>query len=322
MKISTLRWTILTAAFVILLFGAYGGLYFGYFLPTFSCCWVRARAGTCFMLTLQRTLGMFTWESMFILLKQFIFFSLLVILLGRAWCGWLCPLGFVQDLLDRLRQAVGLGYVRFSEKLRGGLAWIKWAFLAVAVLLPIWVAFPVMCPAVALGLQIPFCQLCPGKYILPLCVGNPDRISVNYENGTHVVMSILGLTFSMVALLGALIKRRFWCGFCPLGLILGWYRKISFIKLKKNDAACTRCEICYNVCPSEITEVFRSQGKTDVTTAECMLCLKCVENCPEEGALKATYLGKTIYRSSPGKFFIKRGVNLTPTESEGGMGNK
>ena len=318
MKISTLRWTILSAAFVILLFGAYGGLYFGYFLPTFSCCYVRARAGTCFMLTLQSTLGMFTWDSMMVFLKRFIFFSLLVIVLGRAWCGWICPLGFIQDLLDRLRQAVGLGYVRFSEKLRGGLAWIKWAFLAVALILPLWVAFPVMCPAVALGLNIPFCQLCPGKYLLPLCVGNPDRISVNYEDATHLVMSVLGLTFSIIAILGAFVKRRFWCSFCPLGLILSWYRKISFFKLEKNDVACTRCQICYNVCPSEITEVFRSQGKADVTTSECMLCLKCVENCPEEGALKATYLGKTIYRSSPDKFFAKRYNHLTPTRSEEG----
>jgi ferredoxin-type protein NapH len=308
MNLSNLRWTILTVSFFLLLFGAYLGLYVGYFLPTFSCCYVRARAGTCFMLTLQQTLSTLTWDTLRVFLERLVCFSLLVILIGRAWCGWVCPLGFIQDLLDRLRQAVGLGYVRFSEKLRGGLAWIKWVFLSVALLLPIWVAFPVMCPAVALGLQIPFCQLCPGKYLLPLCVGNPDRISVNYENGTRLVMSTLGLTFSILAIVGSFIKRRFWCMFCPLGLILSWYRKISFLKLEKTDEKCTKCEICYNVCPMEIEAVFRSQGKKDVTFAECTLCLKCIENCPEENALKAVYLGKTIYRSLPQTFFGNRGV--------------
>ena len=308
MNLSNLRWAILTISFFLLLFGAYLGLYFGYFLPTFSCCYVRARAGTCFMLTLQQTLGTLTWDTVGVFLERLLYFSLLVILIGRAWCGWVCPLGFIQDLLDRLRQAVGLGYVRFSEKLRGGLAWIKWVFLSVALLLPIWVAFPVMCPAVALGLQIPFCQLCPGKYLLPLCVGNPDRIAVNYENGTRLVMSTLGLTFSILAIVGSFIKRRFWCMFCPLGLILSWYRKISFLKLEKTDQKCTKCEICYNVCPMEIEDVFRSQGKKNVTFAECSLCLKCIESCPEENALKAVYLGKTIYRSLPQTFFGNRGV--------------
>ncbi|MBU1056024.1 MAG: 4Fe-4S binding protein [Proteobacteria bacterium] len=308
MTISKLRWTILISAFFILLFGAYFGLYFGSFLPTFSCCYVRARAGTCFMLTLQQTLGIFTWESIVIFLKRLFYFSLLVIIIGQAWCGWICPLAFFQDVLDLIRRKIGIGYIRFSKKLRKQLAWIKWAFLSIALLIPVWVAFPVFCPFVALNLNIPFCQLCPGKYILPLLVGNPDRIAVNFKSITNLVMSILGLTFSAAVILGAFIKRRFWCPFCPLGLIISWYRKISFLKLRKTDEKCTRCEICYNVCPVEIEEVFKSRGKTDVTFSGCSLCLKCVENCPEEDALSAVYLGKTIYKSKSRNFFDKRGV--------------
>jgi polyferredoxin len=309
MNISHLRWSVLTFSFFLLLFGAYLGLYFGYFLPTFSCCYVRERAGTCFMLTLQTTLGAFTWDEILVFLKRLMFFSLLVVILGRGWCGWVCPLGFFQDLLDVIRQKLGIGYLRFSQKLRNGLAWIKWVFLGVAVLIPVWVAFPLFCPCVALNLNIPFCQLCPGKFILPLLVGNPDRVAVNFKNTTRMVMSILGLTFSIATILGALIKRRFWCLFCPLGLILSWYRKISFLKLEKEDRNCTRCEICFNTCPAEIESVYQSFGCKDVTAAECSLCLKCVENCPEQDALKAVYLGKTIYRSSPQKFFDKRGVD-------------
>lgn len=308
MTISKLRWTLLTVAFVLLLFGAYFGIYLGYFLPTFSCCYVRARAGTCFMLTLQQTLGLFTWESLFVFFKRLIFFSLLVILLGKGWCGWICPLGFFQDVIDLLRRKTGIGYVRFSTRLQKRLAWIKWVFLGVALLIPVWVAFPVLFPGVALDLNIPFCQLCPGKYILPLLVGNPDRVAVNFESPTHVVMSTLGLTFSAVAIFGAWIKRRFWCPFCPLGLILSWYRRISFLKLKKKDEFCTRCKICYNVCPVEIEAVFKSRGRQDVTFSACMLCLKCVENCPEDNALTAEYLGKTIYCSKSNRFFNKREV--------------
>lgn len=306
MNISRLRWSVLAVSFVLLLFGAYLGLYLGGFLPTFSCFYVRARIGNCFMLTLQQALSVFTGESMIVFGKRFLYFSLLVILIGKAWCGWICPLGFFQDVLDLIRRKIGVGCIRFSQKLRHGLGWIKWVFFSIAALFPIWVAFPLFCPLVALDLRLPFCQLCPGKYILPLLVGNPDRVSADLNSVTRLVMSSLGLVFSGLAIVGAFIKRRFWCPYCPLGLILSWYRKISFLKLVKNDEKCTRCEICYNVCPGEIEEVYQSRGKTDVTFGDCLLCLKCVENCPEDDALKATYLGKTIYRSSSKRFFKER----------------
>lgn len=302
---SQLRWTILFAAFLILLFGAYLGLYFGYFLPTFSCCYVQARAGTCFMLTLQQTIGELTWDSTLVFFERVLYFSVLVIILGRLWCGWICPLGLFQEVMDWIRRRLHIGYIRFNRALSSGLSWIKWVFLSVAVLLPVWVAFPLFCPFVALNLNIPFCQICPGKYILPLVTGNPDPIAVNMKNATTITMSVLGLTFSIMTIVGALVKRRFFCTFCPLGLIMGWYRKISFVRLTKNDTACTRCEICYNVCPVDIEEVFKSRGKKDVTDARCTLCLKCVEHCPEENALAATYLGKTIYRSKSCRMSVK-----------------
>ena len=119
-------------------------------------------------------------------------------------------------------------------------------------------------------------------------------------------MDSLGLLFSITLLLGALIKRRFWCRFCPLGLLMSLYRKISFIKLRKNDETCTHCGICANVCPVEIEEVYLSRGRSDVTFADCILCLKCIEYCPEDDALKATFLGRSIFTSSAEGFFRRQ----------------
>jgi polyferredoxin len=147
-------------------------------------------------------------------------------------------------------------------------------------------------------------------------VGNPDRVAVNFKNATTIVMSTLGLGFSGIAFLAAFAKRRFWCTLCPLGLILSWYRKISFLKLTKNDTNCTRCEICYNVCPVDIEEVCQSRGRKDVTFPDCTLCLKCVENCPEPDALTASYLGKAVYRSSTERFFNHRIQSLSPKKME------
>lgn len=305
MGIAKLRWLILILAFVVLLWGSFFGFQLGYYLPCYTCCFVQARCGTCFFLTLQRTLGLSTANSLAMLGVQFLIFSGLIMVIGRAWCGWICPMGFIQDVLDKLRSTLGLGHLRFSSRLRSRLKIVKWIFLGVAVLIPIWVAFPVLFPSVALDLRIPFCQLCPGKYLLPLSVGNPDRIALDFESAATIVMSGLGLTFSIMLILGAMVKRRFWCPYCPLGLVLSWYRKISALKLVKNNSKCTHCEICYNVCPMEIEEVFKEKEKSDVTFADCTLCLKCVEHCPEEDALSAKYLGAKVYRSTSKGFFTR-----------------
>ncbi len=321
MKISALRWVALVVSSFFLLFGAYFNLNLGSFLPTFSCCFVPTRCGTCFLLTLQQTLGLLTWEVLAVFLQRFLYFSLLVIAIGRAWCGWICPLGFFQDLLDWIRKKIGIGYVRFSGPVRKSLNSIKWIFLLIAVLVPVWVAFPVLFPGVALDLGIPFCQLCPGKYILPLLTGNASRVVFDFETPTRIVMSSLGLLFSMTVIMGALLKRRFWCPYCPLGLLMSWYRKISLLKLKKNDATCTHCEICSNVCPMEIEDVFRSRGRADVTFADCSLCLKCIEYCPEDDALTAEYLGKTLYRSTSRGFFSRQRLPECAPGTERGLMN-
>ena len=303
MSIGKLRWSILSLAFIVLLWGAYFGVRLGAYIPCFSCCFVRGRCGTCFLWSLQQNIGFFTAASFTALAGQLAIFSTLVILIGRAWCGWICPLGFVQDLLDLLRRKLGFGYVRFPEKLRRPLKSLKWIFLFIVLIVPLWEAFPVLFPSVALDLRLAFCQLCPGKYLLPLVSNSPNYIAVNFESATLVVMCALGLSFSLMVLIGALVKRRFWCPYCPLGLLMSWFRGISFLKLKKEDGKCTHCEICYNVCPMEIEEVFTERDKTDVTMADCSLCLKCIEYCPEEDALRAVFLSKTIYRSTNRGFF-------------------
>jgi polyferredoxin len=273
---------------------------------------VRARCGTCFFLTLQRALGLCTADALAHLGTQFLIFSALVMAIGRAWCGWICPMGFVQDVLDKFRQWLGIGHVRFSSRLRKRLKVVKWIFLGVALLIPIWVAFPVLFPSVAQDLFIPFCQMCPGKYILPLTVANPDRIALDFQSATTIVMSVLGLTFSIMLIIGSFVKRRFWCHYCPLGLMLSWYRKISALRLVKDDSKCTHCEICYNVCPMEIEEVFKEKDKKDVTFQECTLCLKCIEHCPEEDALSAKYMGATVYRSTNKRFFNRHLGRIKP----------
>jgi ferredoxin len=67
-------------------------------------------------------------------------------------------------------------------------------------------------------------------------------------------------------------------------------------RLKKIETKCTKCGICKRVCPTEVTEVYERRGN-DVTASGCMLCLRCVEMCPEKEALAIKFLNKNIFES-------------------------
>lgn len=311
MSVSGLRWTVLIVAFVVLTYGGLAGIYLGDFLPTFSCWYVgESRGGDCFLWHVQHHFSGHGGPGYLVRLNEpmLLYFFLLLLVLGKAWCGWVCPLGFLMDALDLVRRKLNLGYVFFSQRLRRRLAPIKWVLLFLALAVPL-ACFPFfMRSPLASDLAQPYCQWCPAKYVAPLCVGNVDEIAVNFRSGLSIFMTLVGLVVAGLFLIGALTKRRFWCSFCPLGLVIGLCRKLSFIKLKKDCQACTRCGICYNVCPLDIEEIYTERKRTNVTYQDCILCLKCIEHCPEDNALRATFCGRTIYRATQKRFFAKAGA--------------
>ncbi len=306
MKVSTLRWIILILCFVILTFGGYIGINLGEFLPTFSCFFIGyGQGGVCFLYPLQAALEsgeLYQYQSIAL---SILFFSILIVILGRTWCGWICPFGFVQDVLDWIRKKMGFGYIRFPKKLREQLVSIKWIFLFLVLLLPLWIAFPFFASDVAREMRTPFCDWCPARYIMPVIAGDPIRMGINFETATSITMTVTGAVISALTIFGTLMKRRFFCAYCPMVLLISFYRKISFFKLKKDINRCTRCEICYNVCPMEIEQVYLEREKEDVTFKECIMCLRCIEYCPEDAALKGVFMGKPFFTSSRSGF-IKR----------------
>ncbi len=319
MRVSHLRWIILIGAFLVLTYGGWIGIDLSNFLPTFACRYVGdSRGGECFFWSLQHHFSGHGGPAYLVRLSRpmFLYFCLLILVFGKAWCGWICPLGFIQDALDFIRRKLHVGYVTFPEKLRARLAPIKWVFLFIALLVSLAIFPFFMSGGIITDFSQPFCQLCPAKYIMPLFAGNLDEIGVIFENPVTITMTVLGLAIAAATIVGALTKRRFWCAYCPLGLVLGFFRRISFLKLKKDCQACTRCEICYNVCPMEIKEIYTERDKENVTFQDCILCMKCVENCPEDNALRITFLGKTIYKSSRQGFFSRQRAVLPSLEEK------
>ncbi len=181
-------------------------------------------------------------------------------LVGRAACGWLCPFGFIQDLLGKIT----------TKKFKGWewLKYIKYIILILFVfILPMYLLdeYEMGAPS--------FCKyICPagtleGGLTLPLL--QPD------------LRSQLGWLFTwktsllVLVLIGSIIIKRPFCRWiCPIGAIYGPFNKISWLGLSIKKDECINCKACTKKCPVDL------DVPNEVGSAECLQCTECVNVCP------------------------------------------
>lgn len=297
------RFWLQLAAFVLFVYGGYWGIDFGSRLPMFSCGYNQeGRAGVCYLLPLQHQLSL-PWPRLFgvaglSVLTGFGVFLLWFIVLNKGWCGFFCPLGTFQDWLTALRQRLGLRYGRYRWGQFAQLTKIKYLLLALLVLMPLGIGGGLL----AHDFSPPFCLICPGRVLLPLFTGDSAQLGIDFSSKTAMVMTTLGMLVTALFLVGAFVKKRFFCFFCPMSALHYLLAKPALLKLKKEGDKCTRCGDCFRVCDLEIKEIADEVNKREIMTDDCTLCLKCVAACPEEGALRATFAGIPIFESTEAGF--------------------
>lgn len=183
--------------------------------------------------------------------------------LGRAVCGYLCPMGLIQELIHKLpTRKVKKGLVTRA------LSWGKYAVLGIFVFL---------IPAYHALKQTPLPAFC--KYICPAgTLEGALPLLLHPANGE--LTSALGLLFSWKALLALAIFAacvfiyRAFCRFlCPLGAIYSLFARIALLGVKVDAGACTHCGACVEICPVDIRRV---------GDRECVQCGKCIAACPEK----------------------------------------
>jgi NAD-dependent dihydropyrimidine dehydrogenase PreA subunit len=243
------------------------------------------------------------------------------VLLGRFFCGWICPFGLYLDLVTRLRKALRIKHHSFSDGFNEKFHQFSYVILAVIIILSVVfgaqaIAGTQLVPGTEKGgfvytyFSAPFCQVCPMK---PLCVlaetsvglMRPNWITEQttgqfYELGFYITS--LNLFVLGIVTVAAFFFRRSWCRICPLGGLIALFNRfppfkwISGVRLDKAEEKCTKCGICKRVCPTQVKEVYDKKGG-DVASSNCILCLRCVEMCPYEECLKFKFAGKTVCKS-------------------------
>jgi polyferredoxin len=310
----------------------------GLSVPVLACYVPNGRTVTCPIWQIQAYIFPF-WDtgigydvfySTSGLEKLAIVFGLVIgmsVILGRTFCGWLCPFGLYMDLITKIRNVFKIGHRTFSEKTNRMLRQFRFILIAAFLILSFIFAsysifgielIPGTIPGGPFGTEAgivgfvnqPYCLICPMRPLSILTQSVLGFLNFSYiAEITYGPLYIAGhyltsinLTIFVLVTIFAFYYRRFWCRICALGGLVDlfsthWpFNQIALTRLEKNERKCTSCGICKRVCPTEVTEVYSKKGG-DVTTSGCMLCFRCVEMCPEKEALNVQVARKTVLKS-------------------------
>lgn len=255
-------------------------------VPGLNCYSCPGALGACPIGSMQAVIGSIRYNFSFYVLG---FISLMGVLFGRLICGWLCPFGFIQELLHK----IPLHKIKVNSKVNNVLKYFKYVVLAVFVfILPLTFAL-----SNDLGTSDPyFCKLiCPAGTLeggIPLVLLNKSlRNTIGFLYLWKVTLLIIIVVLSMV------IYRVFCRYICPLGAFYALFNRISFYSLDVDKNKCVSCNACTRACKLDI-KVYENPNSN-----ECIRCGECIKAC-SVNAITNGFKGKTCQ----GKSFTEKRI--------------
>lgn len=191
--------------------------------------------------------------------------ALSAVVLGRFFCGWLCPLGTLLDVLGRFRP--------FPDSVRGlhheRLRLLKYSVLGLmvagAALSAQWAHFAD--PMTILHRGIASSVLVSGKGSLA-------------EPSTGMTFNLVALLLVVVVLASTLLTRRFFCRYlCPLGALYALLSRFSLLSVEVRSCGGCTPGTGLRRCVSDCRMGAIVPGASRARNAECIRCMTCVEQC-------------------------------------------
>jgi polyferredoxin len=224
----------------------------------------------------------------------------ITLLAGRAWCGWLCPLGTLLDFfsLRRWRQSKW----RLPESFRQ----IKYLLLLILLFaaiftnltmlildpitlltrtltVSVWPALDHIVTSLETALyQIPFLRSAISTFDQWVRPSLFPQVPHAYQGAVlfgGIFIGLIGLN---------LLAERFWCRYlCPLGGMLGLLSKVAILR-REVTAECTYCDLCQDSCPTGTIDPLDGY-KSD--PGECTMCMECLYGCQFESTTFVPHIG-------------------------------
>lgn len=222
------------------------------------------------------------------------------VIVGRAFCAWACPFGFVQDILKVMKKR----HSKVSPRTHSDMIKVKYIVLTATLLISSLLALSVFAgigsgykQALGVFAIAPFNAISPAdtlfavvpqtildiRHAVPLLFekGAAD-IGGAIINGLTSVQALFWARILILALSFALVLYvpRGWCRYlCPQGAFSALLMRFSFLGLRRDPVRCSRvgCRDCVEACPMLVPILDQPWEK--FTHPECIMCLKCVDAC-------------------------------------------
>ncbi|MDT8395001.1 MAG: 4Fe-4S binding protein [bacterium] len=218
----------------------------------------------------------------------------LTLLVGRAFCGWICPMGGLLDMFGRVSQVRSPGPVGRFYPVKDILLVILLLSSVFAVNLSgLFDPLSILIRSLAMGVVHPLERSIHGVFDLAWKAGPPVSTLTEpvYRFLTQHLLSfqlpvfrytILFLLILVLIVLLELRERRFWCrNLCPLGAFFGWCSTAGPLGLSIEKPACTACGQCTPTCRMG---AITGEGKREIRKRDCILCYDCIGSC-EDGLI-------------------------------------
>lgn len=202
------------------------------------------------------------------------------LLVGRAFCGWVCPMGFLQDLLHKIPSR------KFT--LPRWTAGIKYAVLLASVFAVAWF--------IGVDSDYFYCNFCPTagmQVALPIAIIDRDwyGITSRIPKSTLVVVVVIAAVF---------INRSFCKVMCPIGALVALTNRVTPFRIKLDSETCVGCRKCDKSCPMDVPVMAHRAAEAGAVNRdlECVECLDCQDACPVS-AIHPHVLPQTRKEPSP-----------------------
>ena len=180
---------------------------------------------------------------------------------GRFICGYVCPVGLLQDLLYRIK----------APKLRVRMRYLRYVKYAVLGVFVLFLPFAIRHELSGLGSPW-FCEyICPSGTVfaaVPLLWAN-DFLRAMIGTQFFIKTAVAG-----ALLITSVFVFRFFCRvLCPLGAIYALFNKFAILRMHCHEDKCVSCGVCKKACHVQLDPA------TNPNSPECVRCGKCVKSC-------------------------------------------
>ena len=224
-------------------------------VPGLNCYSCPAAAGACPIGSLQSALSASKFRFPYYVLGLLIFFGAVA---GRFICGFLCPFGFLQDLLYKIPFFKKIKSFKIDRYLR----WIKYIVLiALVIVLPLCVKLTPF-----------FCKyLCPSGTLAGILLAFSDtRLFDLFGTMFAWKVCVLGI----IILASVLVFRPFCKYLCPLGAFYSLFNRAGIFRMSVDKNRCDGCSACAKTCKMGVNPA------NNPNALECIRCGDCINVCP------------------------------------------